>query len=169
MNIEFYTNEFLSNVNAFESLLKDVDKVQIHWKQDDSKWSLLEIICHLYDEEREDFGARLKLLLESPGTPFVKIDPVAWVNERKYSEQNYYAVLNKFINERNHTVDWLKSLKNPKWDNFYNHPKVGSVRANFILVNWVAHDYLHIRQIIRLKYDYLKHLSGESLDYAGNW
>ena len=28
---------------------------------------------------------------------------------------------------------------------------------------------LHIRQITRLKYDYLKEISNENLRYAGNW
>jgi hypothetical protein len=37
------------------------------------------------------------------------------------------------------------------------------------LHNWLAHDYLHIRQIIRIKYDYLKKTSGEILLYAGEW
>ena len=35
--------------------------------------------------------------------------------------------------------------------------------------NWLAHDYLHIRQIIRLKFAYLQQLSKEDLSYAGNW
>jgi len=41
--------------------------------------------------------------------------------------------------------------------------------AKFILANWLAHDYLHIRQITRLKYDYLQDIPNENLSYAGNW
>jgi hypothetical protein len=33
----------------------------------------------------------------------------------------------------------------------------------------MAHDLLHIRQITKLKYDYLKYLSGQGLSYAGDW
>jgi hypothetical protein len=38
-----------------------------------------------------------------------------------------------------------------------------------IFANWLAHDYLHIRQILRLKYEYLKSISEEDLSYAGEW
>ncbi len=41
--------------------------------------------------------------------------------------------------------------------------------AKMFLSNWLAHDYLHIRQITKLKYDYLKQLTNEDLNYAGNW
>ena len=35
------------------------------------------------------------------------------------------------------------------------------------LVNWVAHDYLHVRQILKNKYAWMQDVSGEKLDYAG--
>jgi len=41
--------------------------------------------------------------------------------------------------------------------------------ASMFFSNWLAHDYLHIRQITRLKYDYLKQLTNEDLSYAGTW
>jgi hypothetical protein len=169
MKLDFYLHELKSNAAIFEKLLLPFDKDQIKWKQEAGKWNMLEIICHLYDEEREDFRARLKILLEQPGTAFPPIDPVAWVTERQYAHKNFNEMLNKFLEERNVSLEWLKSLKNPDWNNSYLHPKVGPITAKFMLANWVAHDYLHFRQITRLKYDYLKYLSNESLDYAGKW
>jgi hypothetical protein len=41
--------------------------------------------------------------------------------------------------------------------------------ARSFLTNWLAHDYLHLRQILRIKHHYLKTESGESLSYAGAW
>jgi hypothetical protein len=41
--------------------------------------------------------------------------------------------------------------------------------AMLFLSNWLAHDYLHIRQIIKLKFDYLEKMTGEGLSYAGDW
>jgi hypothetical protein len=71
--------------------------------------------------------------------------------------------------EREQSVKWLQSLTNPKWDNVHEHSKFGKMTAKMFLSNWLAHDYLHIRQITKLKYDYLKQLTNEDLDYAGNW
>lgn len=46
---------------------------------------------------------------------------------------------------------------------------MGPISAELIMVNWVAHDLLHIRQINRLQYGYLAAHSSEPLDYAGAW
>jgi hypothetical protein len=78
-------------------------------------------------------------------------------------------VLNKFITERGQSINWLKSLENPNWNNAFEHNKLGSLNAKYFLNNWLAHDYLHIRQILKLKFDYLEYQSGENLDYAGKW
>jgi hypothetical protein len=129
----------------------------------------LEIVCHLYDEEREDFRARLKYVLEVPTEPFPPINPTGWVTERAYLKQDYAETLNNFLKERQQSVEWLQTLTSPKWDNAYDHPKFGSMSAKMFLSNWLAHDYLHVRQIIKLKFDYLKKLTGETLIYAGEW
>ncbi len=161
--------ELSANKSVFHELLKEKHQEEYSWKQAPEKWCLLEIICHLYDEEREDFRARTKHVLETPASPLPSIDPVGWVKERKYMEQDYDTKLNSFLAEREESVKWLKSLQHPKWDNAYQHPKFGAMTAKMFLSNWLAHDYLHFRQITKLKYDFVKHISGEQLDYAGTW
>ncbi|MGD8307648.1 MAG: DinB family protein, partial [Ignavibacteria bacterium] len=139
------------------------------WKQNENKWCLLEIICHLYDEEREDFRTRFISVLKNPEHTFPSVDPPGWVKERKYLDQNFNSKLNDFIKERNKSIDWLKNLSTPDWGNTHQHPKIGPMSAKMIISNWLAHDYLHIRQIIRLKFDYLKYRTGERLQYASSW
>ncbi len=157
------------NGHVFRSLLENTPKDQFVWREQENKWSLLEIVCHLSDEEREDFRMRIHSTLEDPVKPWPKIDPLAWVTERHYSNQNFGDMLIKFLDERHASVEWLSDLSNPQWDNAYQHPKVGPVSARFLMANWVAHDYLHIRQINRVKYNFLKYTSGQELDYAGQW
>ena len=169
MNLDFYIKEFATNINIFEMLVKDIDEKQLAWKQNPDKWNLLEIFCHLVDEEREDFRTRLRIVLEDPNNPFPSIDPVGWVKERNYAQQDKDKVLSTLKQERSNSIEWLWSLGSANWSNTYIHPKLGPMSAKFILANWLAHDYLHIRQITRLKYDYLKGISNENLSYAGNW
>ncbi len=161
--------ELSHNIKVFKSLLDDLPQEIFLWKQNPEKWCLLEIVCHLYDEEREDFRARVRNILDNPEMPLNSIDPVGWVTERNYIQRNYEEVLIKFLQERKLSIDWLNGLINPKWDNIHNHPKFGELSAKMILANWLAHDYLHFRQIIKLKYDYLHAVSGENLSYAGDW
>ena len=74
-----------------------------------------------------------------------------------------------FLEERAQSVAWLRQLKDPAWGNTHQHPRLGELSAFFFLNNWLAHDYLHFRQITRLKHQYLKENSSNPLDYAGNW
>lgn len=142
---------------------------EVKWKPAEGKWSLLEIVCHLYDEEREDFRARLKHVLDNSKESPPAIDPAGWVTDRKYMERNFTEMLDLFIEEREQSVRWLQSLQSPEWSNAYDHPKLGRMTAELFLVNWLAHDQLHIRQIIATKYKYLAAQTSETLEYAGAW
>lgn len=167
--MDFVLEQLQKNKGIFKNLFEDENEDMFLWKQTPEKWCLLEILCHLYDEEREDFRFRTKWVLERPNETPPPIAPNDWVLERNYIQQDYRVMLDKFLAERDDSIDWLKSLKNPKWDNYYVHPKIGNLSAKHFLDNWLAHDYLHFRQITKLKFDYLNHRSGERLDYAGIW
>ena len=169
MDSLYIISELDRNKSVFKILLENLDDRIITWKQTDEKWSLLEIICHLYDEEKEDFRARLKSTLDDPSKEFNTIDPAGWVTSRKYSEENFANKLNLFISERENSIKFLENLNNPNWKNSHKHPKFGDLSAKMFFTNWLAHDYLHIRQIIKLKFDYLSFTTNENLNYAGNW
>lgn len=157
------------NCGIFRAMLEGAGPESIRWRPSPDKWCMLEVLCHLYDEEREDFRARLQSVLETPDRPWPKIDPPAWVIERKYMEQDLEVVLRKFLQERERSVNWLRGLKNPPWSNAYMHPTVGPVGCDLLLTNWVAHDLHHIRQLNNLRYGYLKTHSDVPMDYAGTW
>ena len=169
MNSDYIIDSLEQNIIVFHDLLKNVPDEIIRWKPSEEKWNLLEIVCHLYDEERDDFRIRLKHVLETPDKPLPSIDPTGWVLSRKYASKNFLETLTDFEYERKISVAWLRSLQHPSWDNFYAHPKLGHLSAKLFLSNWLAHDYLHFRQITKLKFDYLAQTSGEGLGYAGSW
>jgi hypothetical protein len=169
MNHPKIIQELSRNRGVFKHLLTGLKQEEYLWKPKPEKWCLLEIICHLHDEEREDFRTRTRIVLESLEDPLPPIDPVGWVQERKYMEQDFENMLSSFLIEREVSLAWLRSLTSPKWDNAFQHPKFGPMTAKLYVSNWLAHDYLHIRQIIRTKYSYLQQWTGESLSYAGNW
>ncbi len=169
MNYIEIINGLSRNRDVFNVLLTGLSEELYLWKPSPEKWCILEIICHVLDIEREDFRARTAYVLETRKGPLPPIDPQGWVESRNYIRQNYQGTLNGFLTERERSVNWLKNLVNPKWNSAYVHPKFGEMTASMFLSNWLAHDYLHIRQITKLKYDYLKQLTDEDLSYAGNW
>ena len=171
MNTGFLIEELQKNARIFESFFIPTPEADdfIRWKPFPEKWCLLEILCHLIDEEKEDFRTRVKFALENtPGQP-PAIDPTGWVLSRNYIHQNYAEKCVEFLSERNLSTIWLNSLPEGNWTSFFIHPKFGKFTAHYLLSNWLAHDFLHIRQIIKLKYDYLAQKCGENSKYAGEW
>lgn len=75
MNVDYFIERLAGNVQVFEALLRNVDSQQAAWKPAAGKWSMLEVVNHLYDEEREDFRRRLELTLAAPERDWPPIDP----------------------------------------------------------------------------------------------
>jgi DinB family protein len=170
MNLSEIFERLNNNGAVFKNLFHGVSKDQIHWRPEENKWSMLEIACHLLDEEKEDFRQRLDFTLNKPGVPWPAIDPEGWVKSRKYSDKDFQETITAFVTERIKSITWLNGLKGSNWDNKYLHPEAGSLSAKQLLANWLAHDLLHIRQITATNHAYLSHkIAPLNLHYAGEW
>lgn len=161
---------FQHNRDAIQALFSGVDDEQARHKPSPQDWSLLEVIAHLYDEEREDFRTRVDILLHRPEDPWPPIDPPGWVTERKYNEREPLTALQDYARERNRSLAWLASLESPDWSSTGSTPWGGTMSAGEMLYCWLAHDMLHLRQMVELHYHLLESAAAPgSLDYAGGW
>jgi len=146
------------------------------FKPPSGAWSILEIVCHLVDEETDDFRARLESTLRDPAAKWPLTDPEAWAIQHDYLSQNLATKLQQFADQRARTVAWLRSLNSPDWQTAYIHPRIGPVRAGELLIAWPAHDALHIRQIAKRLFE-LAARDGQTMSpdnpfitrYAGEW
>lgn len=157
------------NIPLFNRLFSEVTEEDIRWKPAPEKWCLLEVLCHLIDEEREDFRARVRHVLFTPDEKLPPIDPQGWVKERNYISRDFSEMRELFLEERKASIAWLHSLENPVWANVCQHSQLGPLSAELFLANWLAHDYLHVRQIMGLKFGLLRLHTGMDLSYAGTW
>ena len=156
------------NVGVFTHLFQNLSEDQARWKPDEDRWSMLEVICHLYDEEREDFRQRLQLTLDNPEQKWPPIDPEGWVLDRSYNQRDLDQSLNNFFKEREKSLQWLDHLQSPAWQSTHQHPQMGPLSAELILANWLAHDYFHIRQAADIHFTYLtRAVRPISLSYSG--
>jgi DinB superfamily len=169
MNLSYYIERLSGNASVFEGLVRGVEEEQARWKPSADKWSILEVVNHLYDEERDDFRSRLDSVLHDPKKTWPPIDPPGWAVERKYNERELNESLERFLGERRRSVEWLKELKEPRLENSYEHPQ-RFISAGDLLASWVAHDFLHVRQLARLHWEYLNFISQPfDTKYAGKW
>jgi len=153
---------------AIRALVDGIGDEEARWRLPSGGWSILEVVCHLRDEETDDFRQRLRITLEDPAREWPRLDPEARVTERRYQEQSMKPEIEGFLSERKKSLDWLRGLDAPDWSRAHVHPRLGSMAAGDLLASWVAHDLLHIRQIARLQYEYARALAAPFRpDYAG--
>lgn len=153
-----------------QALVAGVEPEQAHWKPSPGAWSVVEVINHLYDEERDDFRRRLDLTLHHPEREWPPIDPEGWCVERRYNERDLGESLTSWLGEREASLAWLRGLKGPDWSRSHRHPRIGELRAGDLLLSWATHDLLHARQLLKLHHAWIE--SGGkpySSLYAGSW
>lgn len=159
-----------ANAQAIAALVGGVPDAQARWKPTPEEWSLLEVIAHLYDEEREDFRTRVRLTLTDPTAEWPPINPAGWVTERAYNAQDPAERLAAFLREREASLAWLRDLRAPDWSATHTHPRFGSATAGEMLHAWIAHDHLHLRQLNHLHWQFLaQRAPASALEYAGGW
>jgi hypothetical protein len=158
-----------SNARRIYALVEGVPAEQARWRPNPESWTLLEVINHLFDEEQFDFRVRLDLILHSPLTPWSPIDPQGWVTSRNYNERDLSDSIQKFLAERRRSLDWLIALGATNWEARVP-TSWGSISAGDMFAAWVAHDLLHLRQLVELLHAAIVQIS-EPYDgeYAGPW
>jgi hypothetical protein len=169
MNLDYVIKRMGANAGIFESLARGISAEQARWKPAPDKWSMLEVVNHLHDEEREDFRQRLELVLTDPTLIWPPIAPQEWVRTRAYGGRDLNESLDNFLRERQKSLAWLGSLKSPNLESRHER-EAGSLSAGDLLASWLAHDFLHIRQLTRLQWQYLTAMAIPfETDYAGPW
>ena len=169
MDLDYCLKQLAGDMLRIHMLVQGVDDRQARWRPDADSWSILEVICHLLDEEKKDFRVRLDITLHKPGEAWPGIDPAGWVTEYKYNKQDLAASLKAFKEEREASLAWLKRLEAPHWEAAYETPW-GAMRAGDLLASWVAHDLLHMRQLVELHWAYNEQeVLPYSTRYAGEW
>jgi len=167
--VSYFVDRLSANLRVFDHFLRGVDPEQSAWRPAPEAWTMLEVVCHLYDEEREDFRTRLRLILEDPSQEWPPIHPGEWVISHGYASRDYAGMVDSFIAERAASIVWLRSLRAPALDNARNHGEF-TLRAGDLLGAWLAHDFLHLRQINELHYAHTARVAEPySVIYAGDW
>lgn len=159
------------NAHAIRCLMHTISSEQSVWKPEPKTWSMLDVMEHVYNEERIDFRLHIKEILNDPplawgslpGAEYIKVDDIC-------------KALNGFLAEREASIRWLRGLPAcTDWDvttrvTFGPEKQEYILKAGDVLVSWVAHDFLHIRQMNELLYAWnALHAAPYSVEYAGKW
>jgi hypothetical protein len=131
---------------VLDALLNDLDATSWRARPAAAEWAPVEIVCHLRDEETEDFGARLRVVLAG-GERFTPIDPERWAIERRYLEDDGPRAFGTFREKRAASLDMLATAAPSRLTPVVAHARTGGLSGLDILAAWVAHDRLHLAQL----------------------
>jgi hypothetical protein len=129
-----------------EAMLADLDDALWRARPAPKEWSPVEIVCHLRDEEVEDFGARVRAILDG-AQGFTRIDPEGWAVERRYHEAEPRAALAGFLERRAASLAFLAGVEPQRLSRAIEHPRLGRMSGLDLLAAWVTHDRLHVAQL----------------------
>ena len=169
MQFEQLLKQLEDNAGIIFTLTDGISDERARWRPDPDSWSVLEVINHLYDEEYDDFRERLDNILHYPERPWRRINPQGRVTEREYNMRDLEESVRNFRKAREESLAWLRELESPDWDATWKAP-FGEITAGDMFASWVAHDILHIRQLVELHWYYTLTLTHPyRIDFAGSW
>jgi DinB superfamily len=169
MILDVLRRELAQGAEAIQRLVVGVSAAEARVRPEPTAWSIIEVVAHLLDEEREDFRPRLDLVLHRPHETWTPIDPAAWVTARAYNDRELSATLQAFLAERERSLAWLAGVTAPDWSREYR-ASFGTITAGDLAASWAAHDLLHTRQLVELRRARLLTLTApHSTRYAGDW
>jgi hypothetical protein len=152
---------------VLEALLAGLDPAGWRARPAPDEWAPVEIVCHLRDEEVEDFAARLRVVVEG-GDRFAPIEPARWAVERRYREDDGRAALTAFRQRRAASVAWLDGLAPERLLAGVAHARTGRLTGLDLLAAWVEHDRQHLAQLAAtLARGWAERWAPLRTDYAG--
>jgi DinB family protein len=131
------------------------------------EWAPVEIVCHLRDEEAEDFGARVRVVLEG-GARFTPVDPEGWAMARRYHDADPVEALASFRRHRAANLAMLAGAAPERFVAEGESPSGLRLSGLDLLAAWVTHDGLHLRQLAgTLAREWADRWAPLRADYAG--
>jgi len=131
---------------VLDALLAGHDDAGARTRPAETEWSPVEILCHLRDEETEDFGARLRVILDG-AEGFIPITPERWAEERRYREASLAEVMETLRARRRLSLDLLASVAPDRLEGSRPHGRLGQLSGLDLVAAWVAHDRIHLAQL----------------------
>ena len=135
-----------------KAALKGVPKKLLLWTPGPGKWSILEIVAHMRDMERDAYIARYRRILDedNPTLPDLDGDLIALRDD--YCGMKLPELLRDWLKLRKECLKLLKSVKGPRWERMGTHETAGPLSMDALLRRHaIGNDEAHLGQIETIK------------------
>jgi len=135
-----------------KAALKGVPKKLLLWTPGPGKWSILEIVAHMRDMERDAYLTRYRRILAEENPPLPDIDGDIYAIRGDYRSQRLPDLLRDWLKLRKECLKLLKSVKGPRWERMGTHETAGPLTMDALLSRQaVGNDEAHLAQIEGIK------------------
>jgi hypothetical protein len=130
-------------------LLSGVSDDILHRRPAPGKWSIVEIIAHLAEDELSS-SWRYRQMIEHDGVALLGFDQELWSRLGDYSSWTARDALDMFRLLRLANVTLLSRLTAAEWERSGVHSERGSMTVRSLAAHMTGHDRNHIEQIKRI-------------------
>jgi hypothetical protein len=145
-----------------KAALAGVPRKVLLWTPAPGKWSILEIVGHMRDMERDAYVARYRRILAEENPALADADGDRYAVERGYRSLKPTEVLRDWRRLRKESLGLLKGLTPAQWARVGTHETAGPLSMDQLLVRHaVGNDAAHLGQIeaIKRRFETLERLS----------
>ena len=147
-----YFETLATTPQTLKAALKGLSKKVLLWTPAPGKWSILEILCHMRDMEREAYLERYTRILAEPEPKLPDINGDAFAIERDYRGQKAAEVLRDWTRLRRESLRLLKKAKPEQWRRAGIHETMGRLTIDELVARHAAgNDVAHLAQIDAIK------------------
>lgn len=135
-----------------KAALKGVPKKLLLWTPGPGKWSILEIVAHMRDMERDAYLTRYRRILaeDNPTLPDLDGDVIAIRDD--YRSLKLPGLMRDWLKLRKECLKLLKSVKGSRWERIGTHETAGPLSMDALLLRHaVGNDEAHLGQIEGIK------------------
>lgn len=135
-----------------KAALKGVPKKLLTWTPAPGKWSILEIVCHLRDMERDAYLTRYERILKEDNPSLPDVDGDIYALEKDYRSAKLSEVVRDWSRLRKDCLRILAKLRAAEWERVGTHETAGPLSvATLLRRHAVGNDQAHLEQIDAIK------------------
>lgn len=135
---------------TLQRLVKGPSPSQLRKSIVKGKWSITQIINHLYDSELV-MGFRYRMAIAQPRSRLQAFDESKWAKSLRYESSDWKKKLELFTRLRQDHVTLLRSLSSKEWKQFGMHEERGKETIERMVQMMAGHDINHLRQIENIR------------------
>lgn len=127
-------------------LVSGAPEEALHRRPRPEKWSVVEIIAHLAEDELVS-SWRYRQMIENSGCSLAAFDQDEWARLGRYQSWNWAEWLQMFRLLREANLRMFGTLTSDEWERFGIHAERGKIRVADLARHMAGHDRNHLEQI----------------------